>query len=107
MDRIKRLVMDILAVHKEKFGTDFKENKKILNQVSIVRSKVLKNELAGYITKFIKREIAQQKEKEERAIKASTEDLNKETDSQFPQQPSPLDESIQQRQKEILSQTSE
>lgn len=107
MDRIKRLVMDILAVHKEKFGTDFKENKKILNQVSVVRSKVLKNELAGYITKFIKHEIAQQKEKEEKATRGSTEYLDKETDSQFTQESSPLDESIQQRQKEILSQTSE
>ena len=45
--------------------------------------------------------------KEERATRASTEDLNKETDSQIPQQPSSVDESIQQRQKEILSQTSE
>ncbi|MEK6966293.1 MAG: hypothetical protein AABW62_02560, partial [Thermoproteota archaeon] len=39
------------------FGTDFAENKKALEQVSIIRSKGLKNELAGYITKCIKREL--------------------------------------------------
>lgn len=57
MDRIKRLALDLLKNHKERFGTDFAENKKALEQVSIIRSKGLKNELAGYITKCIKREL--------------------------------------------------
>lgn len=39
-----------------KFTADFGENKKVLEQVSIIRSKGLKNEIAGYITKYIKRE---------------------------------------------------
>jgi len=57
VDRIKRLALDLLKNHKERFGTDFAENKKVLEQVSIIRSKSLKNELAGYITKCIKREL--------------------------------------------------
>ncbi|MEX0657320.1 MAG: hypothetical protein WD154_07235 [Nitrosopumilaceae archaeon] len=57
MDRIKRLALDLLKDYKERFGTDFAENKKMLEQVSIIRSKGLKNELAGYITKCIKREL--------------------------------------------------
>lgn len=57
MDRIKRLALDLLKNHKDRFGTDFAENKKALEQVSIIRSKGLKNELAGYLTKCIKREI--------------------------------------------------
>lgn len=57
--------MEILEEHKEKFGTDFAENKKILEGISIIRSKELKNELAGFITKLIKREIREKKEKEE------------------------------------------
>jgi small subunit ribosomal protein S17e len=57
VDRIKRLALDLLKNHKERFGTDFAENKKVLEQVSIIRSKCLKNELAGYITKCIKREL--------------------------------------------------
>ena len=64
MDRIKRLSYEVLDTHKSKFGEDFADNKKALDQVSIVRSKGLKNEVAGYITKFIKKEIREQKAKE-------------------------------------------
>jgi len=37
--------------------TDFADNKKTLNEISIVRSKGLRNEIAGFITKIIKREL--------------------------------------------------
>ncbi len=63
--------MEVLAAHKEKFGTDFVQNKKALGEISIIRSKGLKNELAGYITTYIKREIEEQKEKEAQAIQES------------------------------------
>ncbi len=56
MDRIKRLSGEILEKHKSKFGEDFTDNKKALAQVSIIRSKGLKNEIAGFITKLIKKE---------------------------------------------------
>ncbi|NOQ44586.1 MAG: hypothetical protein GQ471_02855 [Nitrosopumilus sp.] len=56
MDRIKRLSFEVLDKHKSKFGEDFADNKKSLDEVAIVRSKGLKNEVAGYITKFIKKE---------------------------------------------------
>ncbi|TBR22254.1 MAG: hypothetical protein EPO63_07615 [Candidatus Nitrosotenuis sp.] len=56
MDRIKRLSMQAITRYGAKFTTDFGENKKVLEQVSIIRSKGLKNEIAGYITKYIKRE---------------------------------------------------
>ncbi len=72
MDRIKRLTKEVLQHHQSKFGEDFAENKKILNQISIVRSKGLKNELAGYITKFIKKENNMQKMKEEQAAKQAS-----------------------------------
>jgi len=45
---------------------DFGENKKTLDDISIVRSKELKNELAGFITKFLKHELREIKENEER-----------------------------------------
>ena len=67
MDRIKRLSFEVLADHKSKFGEDFVENKKALNQVSIVRSKGLKNKVAGYITRFIKKEIREEKFKQDRS----------------------------------------
>ena len=56
MNRIKRLATEILNEHKGKFGTDFSTNKQFLNEVSIIRSKGLKNEIAGYITKILKRQ---------------------------------------------------
>ena len=97
--------MEILAVHKEKFGTDFNENKQVLNQISIVRSKELKNELAGYITKYIKKEIAQQNEKEQQTGLEDKKLPDDETESKTVDKTS-FDESILERQKQILSQTS-
>ena len=52
--------------HKSKFGQDYVENKKTLNQVSIIRSKGLKNKIAGYITRFIKKQIREEKIKQDR-----------------------------------------
>ena len=64
VDRIKRLSYEVLDEHKQKFGEDFADNKKILDQIAIIRSKGLKNEIAGYITKFIKKEIRDEKIKQ-------------------------------------------
>ena len=41
--------------YSERFGTDFLTNKQSLNEISIVRSKGLKNKIAGYITKILQR----------------------------------------------------
>jgi small subunit ribosomal protein S17e len=64
VDRIKRLSFEVLNDHKSKFGENFIENKKALNQVSIIRSKGLKNKVAGYITRFIKKQIREEKFKQ-------------------------------------------
>ena len=64
MDRIKRLSYQVLDEHRPRFGGDFADNKRVLDEVSIIRSKGLKNEVAGYITKFIKKEILQEKIKQ-------------------------------------------
>ena len=73
VDRIKRLSYEVLGDHKSKFGEDFADNKKALDQVSIVRSKGLKNEIAGYITKFIKKEIREEKAKQARIAASKDE----------------------------------
>jgi len=57
--------MEVFKDHKDKFGINFDENKEILNNVSTITSKMLKNELAGYITKFIKNELRNETEKTE------------------------------------------
>lgn len=77
MDRIKRLALDLLKNHKDRFGTDFAENKKALEQVSIIRSKGLKNELAGYLTKCIKREL-EEIESEKQELNQTVEDVETE-----------------------------
>ena len=65
MNRIKRFLIEVFKDHKDKFGINFDENKEILNNVSTITSKMLKNELAGYITKFIKNERRNETEKAE------------------------------------------
>jgi small subunit ribosomal protein S17e len=45
VDRIKRISFEVLDAHKSKFGEDFVENKKALNEIAIVRSKGLKTRL--------------------------------------------------------------
>jgi len=67
VNRIKRISFEVLDAHKSKFGEDFVENKKALNQISIVRSKGLKNKIAGYITRFIKKQIREDKIKHDRS----------------------------------------
>lgn len=74
VNRIKRISTEVMALHKSRFGTDFAQNKKALDDIAVVRSKGLKNEIAGYITTFIKREIEDQKEKEAQAIQETQPD---------------------------------
>ncbi|NND86597.1 MAG: hypothetical protein HKM23_04615 [Nitrosopumilus sp.] len=86
MDRIKRLSYQVLDTHKSKFGEDFADNKKILDQISIIRSKGLKNEIAGYITKFIKKEIREEKVKQAQILSSekAEEDIE-EVESETPE----------------------
>lgn len=85
MDRIKRLSYEVLGTHKSKFGEDFADNKKILDQISIVRSKGLKNEIAGYITKFIKKEIREEKVKQAQILSSETEENVEQVESETPE----------------------
>ena len=55
--------MEVLKDQRDMFGVDFDKNKEALNKISIIRSKMLKNELAGYITKFIKNELRNEEAK--------------------------------------------
>jgi small subunit ribosomal protein S17e len=61
MNRIKRISTELLQKYPDKFGLEFDGNKKSLNDLAIVRSKVLRNELAGYITANLRKQAAQEK----------------------------------------------
>jgi len=71
--------MEVLKDHKDKFGVSFDENKEALNKISTITSKILKNELAGYITKFIKNELRNETEKTESA--ENEEQISEDTES--------------------------
>ncbi|MEO9362754.1 MAG: 30S ribosomal protein S17e [Nitrososphaera sp.] len=61
MNRIKRISAELLEKHPNKFGLEFDANKKALAEVAVVKSKVLRNELAGYITSHLRKKAAQEK----------------------------------------------
>ncbi len=61
--------MQVLENNKADFGINFDENKKTLDGISIIRSKGLKNEIAGYITRFLKHEMLDKKKQDERLAK--------------------------------------
>ncbi len=75
MDRIKRISFEVLDEHKSKFGEDFADNKKVLDQISIIRSKSLKNKISGYITRFIKKEIREEKVKQAQIASSQSEEI--------------------------------
>ena len=56
MDRIKRISAEILERYPEDFGTDFDQNKASLKKIAVVRSKLLRNRIAGFITAYLRRE---------------------------------------------------
>jgi small subunit ribosomal protein S17e len=53
MDRIRRISTELLEKYPDRFSVDFEENKKIIKEIAIVRSKVLRNRIAGYITSYL------------------------------------------------------
>ena len=61
MNRIKRISMQLLEKYPDKLGLDFDTNKHVISEIAIIRSKVLRNELAGYITAHLRKQAAQEK----------------------------------------------
>jgi len=74
VDRIKRISYEVLEDHKSMFGEDFADNKKVLDQISIIRSKSLKNKISGYITRLIKKEIREEKVKQAQIASSQSEE---------------------------------
>jgi small subunit ribosomal protein S17e len=61
MNRIKRISTELMQKYSDKFGLDFDANKNAINQLAIVRSKILRNEVAGYITAHLRKQAAHEK----------------------------------------------
>lgn len=54
MDRIRRLSQLLLEKYPNSFTADFERNKEVLEQVAVITSKNLRNQIAGYITKVMR-----------------------------------------------------
>lgn len=74
MNRIKRISTELLEKYPDKFGLDFNANKHVISEVAIIRSKVLRNELAGYITSHLRKQAAQEKASMASAAVGETEE---------------------------------
>ncbi|ABK76749.1 ribosomal protein S17E [Cenarchaeum symbiosum A] len=66
VNRIKKHTEELLKNHKSEFGLSFEENKKTLERLSTIRYKILKNEIAGYITNQNKKEAEKARREAER-----------------------------------------
>ena len=75
VNRIKKISVELMTTYNGKFDNDFVHNKKVLNEIAIVRSKGLKNEIAGYISTYIKRELEDKAEKEAEAAAVQNESV--------------------------------
>jgi small subunit ribosomal protein S17e len=53
---IKNVAKELFEKYGEKFTTDFEKNKEFIKEVCEIKSKRLRNMIAGYITSLKKRE---------------------------------------------------
>jgi small subunit ribosomal protein S17e len=60
MDRIRRISTELLSRYPDKFVQDFEHNKKMVNKLTRIRSKVLRNAIAGYLTSYLRKNSSQQ-----------------------------------------------
>ncbi|MCD6511648.1 MAG: 30S ribosomal protein S17e [Thaumarchaeota archaeon] len=55
MDRIRRYSLILLERYPSLFTEDFETNKELLKKVAKITSKELRNEIAGYLTRMVKK----------------------------------------------------
>ncbi|MHA1682000.1 MAG: 30S ribosomal protein S17e [Promethearchaeota archaeon] len=58
-DFIKRIARELLGKEPDLYSISFEENKHILNQITRIRTKRLRNRIAGYITSLVKMKLAE------------------------------------------------
>ena len=80
MNRIKRFSTELMQKYPDKFGLEFDANKKVVNDVAVVRSKVLRYELAGYITAYLRKEEVKEKASMEAAAGETEEQESEEAE---------------------------
>jgi len=53
---VKRIAKELVENSPGKFALDFEENKKLVEKLSTVNTKHLRNKIAGYITRLIRQQ---------------------------------------------------
>ncbi|MEM0097217.1 MAG: hypothetical protein QXY52_03895 [Conexivisphaerales archaeon] len=56
MNRIRKFTYELISMYHDKFTDDFQTNKEFINQVTESQSKFVRNKIAGYVTKEIRKE---------------------------------------------------
>jgi small subunit ribosomal protein S17e len=56
LNRIRRISSELLERYPQQFGIDFDQNKETLKNLANIRSKLLRNRIAGFITAHVRRE---------------------------------------------------
>lgn len=51
---VKRRTADLMDRHDKDFKTDFNENKKLVEKYADVKSKKIRNTIAGYVTRLVR-----------------------------------------------------
>ena len=68
MNRVKKLSTELLNRYPDKFNVDFQQNKKTIDEIAKVRSKELRNQIAGYIAAYITQQSKEQNKKIEQEV---------------------------------------
>lgn len=68
MNRVKKLSTELLNRYPDKFNVDFQQNKKTIDEIAKVRSKELRNQIAGYIASYINKQSKEQNKKIEEDV---------------------------------------
>ena len=68
LNRVKKLSTELLNRYPNKFNDDFQQNKKTIDEIAKVRSKELRNQIAGYIASYINRQTKEQNKKIEEDV---------------------------------------
>jgi small subunit ribosomal protein S17e len=77
MDRIKRISTELLEKYPDRFSVDFEENKKAIKEIAVVRSKILRNRIAGYITSYLHKSSIQNEQEISGSDEEEGEELEK------------------------------
>lgn len=68
LNRVKKLSTELLNRYPNKFNVDFQQNKKVIGEIAKVRSKELRNQIAGYIASYINKQAKEQNKKIEEDV---------------------------------------